>query len=489
MKKVIASVLSVAMVAALAAGCTSNPTESTAATGGDTEATESEGGETSGDETEESSEGEETTTKKEMTFGTGAEVITLMSFTDEVPKMVGQYVSQKPEFGEKYTVKCTIIATDGGAYQTALDAALVAGGDTAPDLYTAEAAFVLKYTQGDMAKFAATYKDLGIDVSQIESAGIAPYSVEIGTRDNEVVALGYQASGCAMIYRSSIAQAVFGTDDPAEIEKICGAGTGTWDKYWEAAAKLKDAGYVAVSGGGDIWNACEKSADTAWIVDGQLNIDPKREAYIDIAKQLKDNGWSNDTTAWQEGWFADMKKDSKVFAFFGPAWLINYTIGQHCGEGDASTAGDWRVTVPPVGFYWGGTWVLASKYAAQASDEKKAAIAEFISWITLDTSDTGLQYLWANGLMNENGTKDTVASSVVMAKSNGELEFLGGQNMFDYFVPANDAATGKLLTQSDEAINTIFRDQVRQYTAGEKTKDQAISDFKAQVSQDLGIES
>ena len=487
MKKVIASVLSVAMVAALAAGCTSNPTETTAA-GSDTEATESEGGETSGDETEESSEGEETTTKKEMTFGTGAEVISLMSFTDEVPKMVGQYVAQKPEFGEKYTVKCTIIATDGGAYQTALDAALVAGGDTAPDLYTAEAAFILKYSQGDMAKFAATYKDLGIDVSQIESAGIAPYSVEIGTRDNEVVALGYQATGCAMIYRASIAQAVFGTDDPAEIEKICGAGTGTWDKYWEAAAKLKDAGYVAVSGGGDIWNACEKSADSAWIVDGQLNIDPKREAYIDIAKQLKDNGWSNDTTAWQEGWFADMKKDSKVFAFFGPAWLINYTLAANCGEGDASSAGDWRVCAPPVGFFWGGTWLMGN-----AETDSKEGVAELINWVTLDTSETGLQYLWANGLVDWDGdpatitAKDSVASSVVMGKSDGKLDFCGGQDVFPAFIEGNKYATAKAMTQYDEGINGYFTDAANQYAQGNMSRDEALDAFKTNVSDNFSF--
>ena len=43
-------------------------------------------------------------------------------------------------------------------------------------------------------------------------------------------------------------------------------------------------------------------------------------------------------------------------------------------------------------------------------------------------------------------TKDTVASGVVMAKSNGETAFLGGQNMFDEFIPANAYASGCRLT-------------------------------------------
>ena len=173
--------------------------------------------------------------------------------------------------------------------------------------------------------------------------------------------------------------------------------------------------------------------------------------------------------------------ETPCFGFFGPAWLINYTMGEHCDN----TYGDWAVCPPPVGFFWGGTWVIAN---AASSDEVKAGVGELIRWITLDTSETGLQYMWANGTLNgEGGTKDSVASNTVMAKSNGELEFLGGQNMFDVFVPANEYANGKNLTQYDEKINSIWRDQVRQYTAGEATRDEAIDNFKTGVAGELGL--
>jgi hypothetical protein len=76
-----------------------------------------------------------------------------------------------------------------------------------------------------------------------------------------------------------------------------------------------------------------------------------------------------------------------------------------------------------------------------------------------------------------------------MAKSNGELPFLGGQNMFDVFVPANQFANGKNLTQYDETINNLWRDQVRQYTAGNVTREGAIEAFKQAVVDTLGIEA
>ena len=123
-------------------------------------------------------------------------------------------------------------------------------------------------------------------------------------------------------------------------------------------------------------------------------------------------------------------------------------------------------------------------------ESKKEAVAELIHYVTLDCTEDGLQYKWANGTLNgEGGTKDSVASGTVMAKSNGELEFLGGQNMFDYFIPANDYATGSNLTQYDESINQIWRDQVLAYAAGEKSRDEALAAFKQTVSDNLGIES
>lgn len=413
--------------------------------------------------------------------------INLWSFTDEIIGMFNKYLELHPEVAEKVELNTTMINNDGDAYVNAIDLALA---DGTVDIYGAEAAYVFKYAQGDASEYAATYEELGIDVEKaIADAEIAPYTVEIGTRpaDGKVVALGYQATGGAFIYRRSIAQAVWGSDDPAVVAEKIGAGSGNWDAFFAAAEEVKNAGYKMVSGKGDVWNVLEKAAETGWVVDGKLNIDPVRESYLDIAKQLKDNDYMNDTSAWGEAWFADMTKSGNVLGFYGPAWLVNYTLGPNSGEGDNSSAGDWAVCAPNVGFFWGGTWLLAGKGAI--ADPVKAEIVKgFIEWVTLDTSDEGLQYLWANGLMNENGTKDTVASGVVMAKSNGETAFLGGQNMFDEFISANAYASGKSMTQYDSTINGSWDAAVGQYASGELSREEAIEEFKLDLSGKLEIE-
>ena len=437
--------------------------------------------------------GTEATGGQEATGGdvaTGKEVIRVMSFTDEVPGMIQKYLDTHPEF--PYTIETVIVATTDGLYQPALDQALAAGGSEAPDIYCAEAAFILKYAQGDASHYAAAYEDLGIDVdAALAAADIAQYTVDIGTnKDGKLVGLGYQATGGAFIYRRSVAEATWGTDDPAVVAEKIGGGSGSWDQFFKAAEELKAKGFGIISGDGDLWHAVENSSQKGWIVDGKLYIDPAREAFLDLSKTLKENKYHNDTQDWQDAWFADMKGvgEKEVLGFFGPAWLINYTIAANCGDDEATaeregTYGDWAVCEPPIGFFWGGTWVLANK-----NTDKAEAVGKIIEWITLDTSETGLQYMWANGTLNgEGGTKDSVASGTVMAKSNGELEFLGGQNMFDTFVPANAYANGKNLTQYDETINSYWRDQVRAYTAGEKSRDQAIADFKQMVADNLDV--
>jgi len=398
------------------------------------------------------------------------------------------YPAANPNWGYKFNE--TMIATDGGGYQTALDQALKSGGSAAPDIYCAEEAFILKYSQGDYSEYAAAYKDLGIDDAKVQAAQIAPYTIQMGSRSGTLVALGYQTTGGAFIYRRSIAKDVFGSDDPAAVEKEIGPG---WDKFWEAAEKVKAKGYAAVSGKSDIWFVVRHGNDKPYIQGDKFVLDPVRESFLDTAKLLVDNDYSNRNDGWGEGWFADMNDTGarKVFGFFGPAWLINYVMSGNAPD----TAGDWAVTVPPVGFNWGGTWLLANKDTTE-----KDGVSDFIQWVTVDTSNTGLQYLWANGMINTSeptntsykegdNTKDTVASAVVMGKSNGEVAFLGGQNMFDIFVPANEFARGDNQSQFDEGINEIIEGEAGQYAEGLKTRDEAVAAIKQQVLDKFGYDS
>ena len=292
----------------------------------------------------------------------------------------------------------------------------------------------------------------------------------------------------------TVAKSVFGTDDATEIQNEIGGGSGKWNKFWEAAEKCADKGVAIVSGDGDVWRAYAASAEKGWIDENwNFYIDPMREEFLDVAKNLTDKGWSNQSVQWEESWYTDMAElgPKKVLGFMGPAWFINFNMAGNCGN----TKGDWAVCEAPVSYHWGGTWILGSKKATE-DDAKKAAVKQVLEWITLDTSEDGLLYQWTTGTfkwsfgkgdVNTSGAKDSVASAVVMKKTSGKLAFLGGQDMNPYFAKADKAANGKLLTGWDESINNCWLKQVRAYAAGEKTRAEALKDFKTDISNEFGI--
>lgn len=424
--------------------------------------------------------GGDTVQEQQVNARADKQTVNLWAFTDEVPDMMDLFLENNPEYAERFDVVVTQLPDDDGTYMMALDQALEGGGSDIPHLHTAESAFVLRYTQGTMAHHALTYSELGIDVDRlIDEGDIVPYSIEIGTRNDEVVGLAFQATGGAMIYRRSIAQSVFGTDDPDEIQNIVGPG---WDRFLDAARQLDEAGYAAVSGAGDIWQAV-RTGGSPWVVDGELIIDPAREAFMDLHRALYQEGLMNDTGAWSDAWFADMAGVGKreAFAFFGPAWLINHVMADNVND----TYGDWAVSVPPTGFFWGGTWLMAN---VDTPEEIQELLGSFIEWVTLDTSTDGLQYLFANGLFDPNvAVKDVVASGAVMDISNGEVNMLGGQNMFDVFAPAGHYADGTALTEYDLQINNWFIDQSQEYASGNKTREEAINDFMRSVQDNTSI--
>jgi len=425
----------------------------------------------------------------------GGGTINVWSFNNEIPNAIEIYRENNPDF--PYDINVTILNDQDGVYEQALNQALMTGGADAPDIFTAESAFVLNYTQHDFAHYALPYSELfGEPVGpMVQESQIATFIQQVGTRpsDGELVGLGFQSTGSAFIYRRDLAEQIWGTGDPATVESKIGPG---WDKFLEAAAEAKAEGISILSGEGDAWQAIRQSPNP-WIVNDLLVLDAQRESYLDIGYQLFNNDYTNKTSAWDGPWFADMNGtgETPVLGFLGPAWLINYVIGNNAGD----TWGNWAICAPPTPFSWGGTWTIAN---ANGNPDVREGVAELVKWITLDTSDDGFQYKFANGSLFANSakfpeeaaeyaagnfTKDAVASGVVMAKSDGTLAFLDGQDMFDVFIPASAGTTATGWGPYDRAINDAFDDQANQYFEGNKSREDAIADFKQTVLDTLDI--
>lgn len=397
------------------------------------------------------------------TIGYGSEEINLWSYSQDIPDYVEEYCRLNPDFESEYTVNVTVIRSDTTAYNQALDKALETGVSQAPDLFVTDLEYCYKYSKGVMSDYVLTYEDLGIDCDEkIAQADIAQFIVDLGSnRYGDVVGLGVEAFGGALIYRRSIADDVFGTDDPAQIQELLGGGSGNWDKFCDAAQVCKDNGVAIVVGMEDLWKAYECSRG-AWIDDGMLNTDSGKYDFFDFYDTFIGNGWTDDADQWTDAWMADLQGsgDMPVFCFFGPSWLLNYTMtancgGDHLGEG---TYGDWAVCLPPEGFYWGGSLIYANKNTEHAD-----AVAELIEWMTLDTSDTGLQYILATGSLSDTYLKTTVASLAVLSECENSSDFAGGQNINEVYIEAARLASAENVSEYDSQIDYYFLEAVDKY--------------------------
>jgi len=398
------------------------------------------------------------------------EGLVVWSFTDEVEGLINNYyLKDNPDF------KLTYVYTPTDQFESRLDPVLSVGKGV-PDVFALEAAFVRKYVESGLLL------DL-TDIYERNKSKLLAYPVEIGTYNGRVYGMSWQACPGAMFYRRSLARKYLGTDDPARVQ----AYFTDLNKFMETAELLKqksNGSCVVVSSRGDLYNVFLGARKNPWVVNGRLEIDPAMERYMELSKIIHDNRYDARVGQWSGGWFEAMRDELvdangrkyEAFANFLPTWGLHYVLKTNTTREDGtSTAGDWAMIPGPAPYRWGGTWLGAYKNtknpeAAKALIEYIATNDDFLYRYALDSGDM------VGNLSVVNRIKDTFSEP-----------FLGGQNHYAAFAEMAKTVDGKLVQGTDQSIESIFSEQVTAYVEGEKTKAQALADFRQQASTQLGI--
>ena len=200
---------------------------------------------------------------------------------------------------------------------------------------------------------------------------------------------------------------------------------------------------------------------------------------MDVCKTLYENRWEGRVIQWSERWFAGMKGNLKdesgkvveTFSYFLPTWGLHYVLKTNTPD----TSGDWAMIPGPAAYRWGGTWVGAYK-----GTKNVAAAKEFIRYITTDDS---FMEAWAKT------SGDMVSNLAVINKIKGGYSepFLGGQNHYTEFAEIAKTVDGKLAQKTDQAVESIFLEAVDAFKNEEKSKAQALNDFRSQAESRLGL--
>jgi len=389
--------------------------------------------------------------------------ITVWSFTDEVETMIfNYYIKAFPN------VKINYSQTSTEKFEERIDSALLSGRSV-PDIITLESFFVRKYVE------SRQLLDI-TDIYERNKDKLLKYPVEVGTYEGRVYALSWNACPGAMFYRRSLAKQYLGSDEPEYVQSYF-KDLDTFLKTAELLKSRSDGKCAVVPGYADIFNMFLGSRSTPWIVDGKLNIDPNMIKYMDIVKIMHDNRYDARVGQWSEHWFAGIRgeirdenrKPIEVFSYFLPTWGLQYVLKINANE----TSGDWAMIQGPAAYRWGGTWIGA--YKDTKNTEQVKQIIEYL------TANDNFLEAWARD------TGDIVSSFSVMdrikdsIKDKTSVKILGGQNHYASFIQMAMNVNGKITQKTDQEIESLFLEEVTDYIQGNKTKVQALADFRAQA--------
>jgi len=359
------------------------------------------------------------------------------------------------------TVKWNITANADNAYQNNLDNTLLnqesAAADDKVDIFLIEADYALKYIDSE---YALPVADLGIKDADI--ADQYKYTQDIVT-DGKGVLKGLSWQGCpgVLFYNREAAKEVLGSDDPATVQ----AAVKDWDTFVATAEKAKAAGYNMVSSVMDTYRTYSNNVSTKWVVDGKIKVDANLEKWVADSKKLVDAGMAGTHSLWSTEWSAGFFPEGKVFCYFGPAWLVNFSMSAD-QEGSIGYNGGWGATEGPQGFFWGGTWICAA-----AGTDNGDLIKDIMLKMTTDAE------LMKGIVVKDDDFVNNKKAMEEMAASDYTSKILGGQNPLKMYMNGVETLDLSNLSKYDQACNEEFQNAMKQYFDGTATYDEALELF------------
>lgn len=407
--------------------------------------------------------------------------LVIWTLADDLKQFAARYSDQTG-------VETEVVVIAPEDYPTKVQTALV-GGEKEPDIIVGEPQML-----GDMFDYGA-FADLNQFGAQDYADQIVDYVWEVGQdADGIQRAISYQITPAGIYYRRDIAQEVFGTDDPDEVAKLFA----DYPTILQTGETLKAAGYRIFASDSEINYF---SGDSAWVIDGKLNVDQGRLDYMDLVVDLYQKDLTAYAAQWATPWYQAMDGEvpilsaetqwgvwgeegeeaplniwdaenfnanvenfsngtTEVFAFGLPAWGV-LTMRDHV----SNTAGKWGVCPGPAYGFGGGTFIGIS-----SQSERQELAWDFVKFCTLN-EDTAEWWIEAS-------QGDTVSlKSVLEAHKDDANEVYGGEHMYAMWLELAEGIDYSKVTQYDKAIGDAWGAAISSIKTGEMSKEDAINAF------------
>ena len=361
-----------------------------------------------------------------------------------------------------------ITPNDDNAYQNNLDTTLLAQDSMAAndkiDIFLVEADYALKYVDTD---YTMSVADLGI--TDADLANQYQYTKDVVTDSNgNLKGVSWQGCPGALFYNREIAKEVLGTDDPTEVQKA----VADWDTFNETAKKMKDAGYFMTSSVEDTYRVYSNNVTSKWVNDGKISIDENIMKWVDDSKELYDAGETGTHELWSDDWKKGFYPEGNVFCYFGPAWLVNFSLAAD-DEGSIANLGGWGAAEGPQGFFWGGTWICA----AAGTDN-----AELVKDIMIQMT-TNEEIMKEIVIKDDDFVNNKPAMEAMAEDANYSSKVLGGQNPLAMYCAGAEKVDLSNQSAYDQACNEEFQSAIKNYFEGNATLEEALDLFYKAVQE------
>lgn len=188
--------------------------------------------------------------------------------------------------------------------------------------------------------------------------------------------------------------------------------------------------------------------------------------WVEDSKALVDAGQAGTHDLWSDDWSKGFYPEGKVFAYFGPAWLVNFSMAADA-QGSIGNAGGWAATEGPQGFFWGGTWICAATGTDNASLVKDIMLQmtcneEIMKEIVVDDDD----------FVNNKPAMEAMA-----ADSSYSSKILGGQNPLGMYCAGVEGLDLSNLSIYDQGCNEEFQRAMKNYFDGNASLEEALDLF------------
>lgn len=188
-----------------------------------------------------------------------------------------------------------------------------------------------------------------------------------------------------MFYRTDVMEEAGFPTDPEELA----AEISTWDEYYEAAKKIKEATGKPITDSPELmFNAVRDQLDQQYFnEDDELIIEETVKEAYDLTTKMLQEDLVGKNELWTPEWGGAMAEGSYATLIGAPAWMI-----ANVKENAPDAGGKWSLTTIPEGAgNWGGSFLTIPK----DSNHPEEAFA-FISWLT--SPEIQLKSFTNNGL-------------------------------------------------------------------------------------------